>query len=44
MIVLMAFVSPNYFSYSTLTGLMTQIAIYGIVACGHDDGDYRRGI
>jgi len=33
LIVFMAFVSPNYFSYSTLTGLMTQIAVYGIVAC-----------
>lgn len=33
LLVLMAFLSPNYFAYSTLTGLLTQVAIYGIVAC-----------
>ncbi len=33
LLIFMAFASPNYFSVSTLTGLMTQIGIYGIVAC-----------
>ncbi|MBC5649232.1 ABC transporter permease [Christensenella tenuis] len=33
LLVFMAFAAPNYFAYSTLTGLLTQVAIYGIVAC-----------
>lgn len=33
LLIFMAFASPNYFAYGTLTGLLTQISIYGIVAC-----------
>lgn len=33
LLIFMAFASPNYFAYKTLTGLLTQVAIYGIVAC-----------
>ncbi|MDR1796048.1 MAG: ABC transporter permease [Clostridiales Family XIII bacterium] len=32
-LVVMAVASPNYFSLATLTGLLSQISVYGIVAC-----------